>query len=46
MTPDTNFNRPAGSPIALHKRHVDPVDIVAEAVGFGHRHFELDRLIR
>jgi hypothetical protein len=41
----THFNRPAVSPIALHKRQVDPVESVAEAFEFGHEHFELERLI-
>jgi len=45
MTPDTYLNRPLGSPLALHKRQVDPLDTFAEAVEFWHRHSELVRLI-
>ena len=37
MQLNTHFNDLAGGPLALHKRHIDPVRIAAEAVGFGHR---------
>jgi hypothetical protein len=46
MTPDAHLNRPAGCPLALHKRHVDPLDTTAEAAGFGHGLSDIDRLIR
>jgi hypothetical protein len=45
MTPDAQLNRPLGSPLSLHKRQVDPLDTLAEAFGFCHRHSELERLI-
>jgi hypothetical protein len=45
MTPDAHLNRPPGSPLALHKRQVDPFDTPVEAVDFGQRHSEVDRFI-
>jgi len=45
MTADPYFNRPARRSISLHKRQVDPRDTFAEALGFGHRHSEVERLI-
>jgi len=34
MTPDARVNRPVGSPPAVHKRQVDSLDTLAEAVDF------------
>jgi len=45
MAPDTNLNRPLGSPLSLHKRQVDPLDTSTEAFDFGHRLSEVERLI-
>ena len=45
MTPDIHLDRPLGSPLALHKRQVDPLDTSTETVEFWHRHSELVRLI-
>ena len=45
MTADPYFNRPARRSIPLHKRQVNPRDTFAEALGFGHRHSEVERLI-
>ena len=45
MTPDAHSNRPLGSPLALHKRQVDPLDTLTEAFDFGHRYSEVKRLI-
>jgi hypothetical protein len=46
VIPDAYLNCPPGSPISLHKRQVDPLNTLAEAFGFGHRHPKVDRLIR
>jgi hypothetical protein len=45
VTSDAYLNRPLGSPLALHKRQLDPLDTLTEAVEFCHRHSELVRLI-
>ena len=45
MTPDVHLNRSLGSPLALHKRQVDPLDTLIEAFDFGHRHSEVKRFI-
>jgi hypothetical protein len=45
MTANFLFNRPAWSPISLHKRQVDPRDTFAEAFDFGHKHSEVEHLI-
>jgi len=45
MTPDAHLNRPLGSPLALHKQQVGPLDTLTEAFDFGHRHSEVERLI-
>jgi len=45
MTSDAHLNRPLGSPLALHKRQVDPLDTSVEAVKFCHKHSEIERLI-
>jgi hypothetical protein len=45
MTADPYFNRPSRRSISLHKRQVDPRGTFAEALGFGHRHSEVERLI-
>lgn len=34
MTPDVHLNRSLRGPLALHKRHVDPLDTLGEAVKF------------
>jgi len=41
MVSNTLFNDLAGRPLALHKRQVDPVGSLAEAVEFGHKQSEL-----
>ena len=45
MQLNTHFNQLAEGPLALHKRHIDPVRTPVEAVDFGHGHSEIDRLI-
>jgi len=44
MILDAYLNRLLGSPLALHKRQVDPLDTRTEAFDFGHRHSEPERL--
>ena len=45
MTQNIHLNRPPESPLALHKRQVEPLDTLTEAFDFGHRHSEVERLI-
>ena len=44
MTPDVHLNRPLGSPLALHKQQVGPLDTLTEAFDFRVSMAEIERL--